>query len=153
MSSTPPVNSYQVGGAHYARGGSAQHWDWVESNGMGYLEACASKYVTRWRHKNGVQDLQKAVHYVAKLRSLAVPRVCLLGVFSFYVAGRANRAHNRGVTIEQYAEANDLQAQERYICGQLQHWKTEDDLEYIQYLIEGLIARASAFPPGKFQEL
>lgn len=63
------ANTMQVGGTHYQRGG-LQHWDFVEAHGIGYLEAAASKYLTRWRDKNGAQDLEKARHYTVKLLEL-----------------------------------------------------------------------------------
>lgn len=59
------ANDRQVGGAHY-QGHEYQHWDWVCDIGLNYLLACATKYVARWRDKNGMQDLQKAMHYLAK---------------------------------------------------------------------------------------
>src|SRR6185369_13146900 len=62
------ANSRQVGGDHYKT--EIEHWDFVESNGIGYLEGCATKYVTRARKKNGRQDLEKAVHYVDKIIDL-----------------------------------------------------------------------------------
>jgi len=62
------ANDVQVGGRHYA--GEIQHWDLIERYGIGYLEGCATKYVQRWRKKNGAQDLQKAIHYVDKLLEL-----------------------------------------------------------------------------------
>jgi hypothetical protein len=34
---------------------------------MGYLEGNATKYVSRWRKKGGVADLEKALHYIDKL--------------------------------------------------------------------------------------
>jgi len=56
----------QVGGDHYES--EFQHWDWVEDSGMGYLEGCATKYVTRWRDKGtGKEDLEKARSYVTKV--------------------------------------------------------------------------------------
>ena len=61
----------ELGGDHYRS--EFQHWDLIEQNGIGYLEGCASKYVTRWRKKNGVQDLEKALHYVEKLQELHNP--------------------------------------------------------------------------------
>lgn len=66
------VNSFQVGGDHYAKGGENQHWDWVYRalNGDYHL-GCATKYVVRWREKNGLQDLRKASHYLAKAASHA----------------------------------------------------------------------------------
>lgn len=60
-----PANERQVGGAHYG-GGEYQHWDWVCDVRMSYLPATASKYVARWRSKNGRQDLEKALHYIEK---------------------------------------------------------------------------------------
>ena len=34
---------------------------------QGYLEGCAQKYLWRWEQKNGKQDLEKAIEYLAKL--------------------------------------------------------------------------------------
>lgn len=60
------ANEIQVGGDHY-RGRETQHWDVIDRNGIGYLEGVATKYLCRWREKNGIQDLRKAEHYVIKL--------------------------------------------------------------------------------------
>lgn len=64
------VNSRQVGGTHYG-GGDFQHWDWVAENfGPGYLIGCATKYICRWRKKDGTAALAKAQHYIEKLIAL-----------------------------------------------------------------------------------
>lgn len=55
----------QVGGTHY--NAEYEHWDWVVDIGMTYLPATATKYLTRWRKKNGLQDLMKAQTYLEKL--------------------------------------------------------------------------------------
>jgi hypothetical protein len=68
-------NTPQVGGNHYAKGGDFQHWDLIERYGIGYLEGYATKYILRWRDKNGVEDLKKALHCVEKLISLREERV------------------------------------------------------------------------------
>lgn len=60
------ANEMQVGGGHY-KGRATQHWDVVDNNGIGYLEGVATKYICRWREKNGLQDLLKAEHYLVKL--------------------------------------------------------------------------------------
>lgn len=60
------VNQQQVGGKHYKLK-AFQHWDFVISNRLGYFEGQITKYICRWREKNGVQDLEKAMHYLAKL--------------------------------------------------------------------------------------
>jgi hypothetical protein len=59
------ANERQVGGAHY-KGSDYQHWDWVCDIKLHYLPACASKYVSRHRGKNGKEDLEKAIHYIDK---------------------------------------------------------------------------------------
>lgn len=59
------ANERQVGGDHYKT--KYEHWDFVEDIGLGYLESVAIKYIARWRKKNGVEDLQKADHYIEKL--------------------------------------------------------------------------------------
>jgi hypothetical protein len=64
------ANDRQVGGDHYHKGGE-QHWDrqW-RLYGRGYFIGCITKYVERYPHKNGVQDLEKAKHFIEKLIEL-----------------------------------------------------------------------------------
>lgn len=61
----PTANEIQYGGNHYKKL-NIQHWDYIEANGIPYLEACAIKYLTRWRDKGGVEDLRKAIHFIEK---------------------------------------------------------------------------------------
>ena len=63
-------NDMQIGGTHYRI--KYQHWDYVCDVRMPYVLACATKYVSRWRDKNGVQDLRKAIHYLAKAEERGV---------------------------------------------------------------------------------
>ena len=60
------ANDTQVGGNHYKRM-KIQHWDFAISNNMGYMEGQITKYISRWRDKNGLQDLEKAQHFLEKL--------------------------------------------------------------------------------------
>lgn len=64
------ANDKQVGGDHYSREGE-QHWDrqW-KLNGRGYFVGCITKYVERYHLKNGIQDLEKAKHFLEKLIEL-----------------------------------------------------------------------------------
>jgi hypothetical protein len=48
-----------------------QHWDFVAANGLDYFQAQVVKYVCRYKDKNGVQDLEKAAHFLAKYIELA----------------------------------------------------------------------------------
>lgn len=108
------VNDTQVGGDHYRS--DYQHWDFIELNGIGYLEAAATKYVTRWRSKGGVGDLEKAVHYVEKLAEL-------------YKEGRRlPRGHAPLVEISRFADANKLTEIEKRIVQYLCQWCCEEDL-------------------------
>ena len=62
------ANSRQVGGEHYRKvAGAPQHWDFVLAHGIPYMEAQIIKYVMRWRDKGGLQDLEKAKHFLEKL--------------------------------------------------------------------------------------
>ena len=58
------TNDYQIGGNHYVK--EYQHWDFVCDTGMHYLLGCFTKYITRWRKKNGLEDITKSLHYLAK---------------------------------------------------------------------------------------
>lgn len=58
------VNKYQIGGLHYKT--TIEHWDYVIANDLNYFEGQITKYVTRCRKKNGLEDLQKAKHFLEK---------------------------------------------------------------------------------------
>lgn len=66
------ANDKQVGGNHYNKDGE-QHWDrqW-RLYGRGYFVGCITKYVERYHLKNGVQDLEKAKHFLEKLIELEI---------------------------------------------------------------------------------
>lgn len=51
---------------HYSRR-AIEPWDYVAVNKLGYFEGNAIKYITRWRDKNGITDLRKAIRFLEKL--------------------------------------------------------------------------------------
>ena len=53
----------QVGGNHY-KDFKIQPIEYIQANDLSYCEANVIKYVTRWRSKNGIEDLRKAKHYI-----------------------------------------------------------------------------------------
>ncbi|WP_240905392.1 DUF3310 domain-containing protein [Bordetella hinzii] len=53
----------QEGGDHYKKL-AIQPIEFIFKNKIGYAEGNVIKYVTRWRDKNGVEDLRKARHYL-----------------------------------------------------------------------------------------
>jgi hypothetical protein len=59
----------QVGGEHY-KDLKIQPVEYIHSNGLGFCEGNVIKYVTRWRAKDGINDLRKARHYLDLLITL-----------------------------------------------------------------------------------
>lgn len=118
------ANERQVGGSHYQS--SMQHWDFVEDNGVGYLEGCATKYVTRWRKKNGLQDLEKGCHYIEKLIELAKD-------------GRESRSRG-SVLVPAFCIANDLTSAESRVCQILFGDWSISELHEALGIVQGLIA-------------
>ncbi len=59
----------QVAGNHY-KDLAIQPVEYIHANGIGYFEGNVIKYVSRWRAKNGIKDLEKAKHYIELLIEL-----------------------------------------------------------------------------------
>ena len=57
----------QVGGTHYKKF-KIQPAEFCHKNQIPYLEATAIKYLCRWRDKGGIQDLDKAIHFIELLK-------------------------------------------------------------------------------------
>lgn len=53
----------QEGGGHYKSKG-IQPVEYAYRNNLGFIESNVVKYVSRWKEKNGIQDLKKARHYL-----------------------------------------------------------------------------------------
>lgn len=64
-SNLPNINPLdkQVGGGHYKQL-TIQPIEYIHANNIPFLEGNVIKYVTRWRTKNGIDDLEKAKHYI-----------------------------------------------------------------------------------------
>ena len=59
----------QVDGNHY-KDLPIQPIEYIHANAMGYMEGNVVKYISRWRKKNGLADLEKAKHYIELLIEL-----------------------------------------------------------------------------------
>lgn len=64
----------QVAGNHY-KDLAIQPVEYIHANGIGYFEGNVIKYVSRWRAKNGIKDLEKAKHYIELLIELEAKNV------------------------------------------------------------------------------
>lgn len=94
------ANETQVGGVHYKSG--YQHWDWVEDMGLPYLPAQVIKYLSRWKKKNGIQDLEKAAHFLDK-----------------YIEALTARLERYNMLGKTFAEENEIGVQETAIMENL----------------------------------
>jgi hypothetical protein len=59
----------QVAGSHY-KTLKIQPVEYIHANGIGYAEGNVIKYLTRWKDKGGIADLEKAKHYIELLIEL-----------------------------------------------------------------------------------
>ena len=56
----------QVGGDHYGKGGISPI-EYIFANNMNFAEGNIVKYVTRYKYKNGKEDIKKVIHYAEML--------------------------------------------------------------------------------------
>ena len=59
----------QVGGDYY-KTLKIQPIEYAYHNNLGPIEAMVLKYITRHRAKNGLQDIEKAIHLLEMLKEL-----------------------------------------------------------------------------------
>ena len=59
----------QIGGDHY-KSLAIQPVAYIHANKIPFIEGSIIKYVTRWRNKGGLKDLEKAKHFIDLLIQL-----------------------------------------------------------------------------------
>ena len=59
----------QIGGNHYKQY-AIQPIEFITKNNIPYIEGNVIKYLLRWRDKNGVEDLDKCIHYIELLKEI-----------------------------------------------------------------------------------
>lgn len=59
----------QIGGDHYKKY-KIQPAEYMHANEIPFLEGEAISYITRWRDKNGIPDIRKAIHILEILIQL-----------------------------------------------------------------------------------
>lgn len=79
------ANKRQVGGRHYKS--YIEHWDYVAANDLDYFQGQITKYVARWKLKGGLEDLQKARHFLDKYIEIETAKT---------VRGRTDQPNPRG---------------------------------------------------------
>ena len=122
------ANERQVGGTHYQS--TNQHWDVMyDYFGPSYGIGNATKYVTRARKKNGLQDLQKAAHYIQK-------------TIEWAKANFGHWQHTHFMAYERSAQfciANKLTIEEQRVLELLWGQWSIGDLHEALGLVEGMI--------------
>ena len=52
----------QIGGSHY-KNMVIQPYEFISKNELTFFQGNVIKYVCRYKQKNGIQDLEKVIHY------------------------------------------------------------------------------------------
>ena len=67
MAVTTESTNKQVGGDHY-KDMAIEPSEFIHKNHMGWLEGNAIKYICRHSRKHGIEDINKAIHYLELLK-------------------------------------------------------------------------------------
>lgn len=127
------ANDRQVDGDHYRAG--YQHWDFMLDNQLGppgWVYAI-TKYVTRWQKKNGVKDLEKALHYADKLFET---------ISNGAVPERFISTVPYGLT--RFIRENNLGSTEAFVIHQIMTWSTAEHVDAVRTAIHQLIGFAKS---------
>jgi hypothetical protein len=116
---------------------SYMHWDFAIKVGLGYLDGCTTKYVTRWRGKEGLKDLQKAWNYLEKL----------IEVGDY---GLQRKNVNIDVELQRFVEANSLTFMESQYLFILCTFRNETALRSARQILAKIITTAKE--PMKVEE-
>ena len=119
------ANKRQVGGNHYRISGSSiELWDLL---GPEYVRGLAVKYVSRWRRKGGVQDLEKALHCCEKLCEMIAD-------------GAVNSCAHDHVTADGVCRRMLLSMIEHSAIVSLLCWRDEKDIRGVMQIVQLWIA-------------
>ena len=66
---TESALAVQVAGDHY-KSLAIQPVEYIHANSIPFIEGSIIKYVTRWKSKGGIKDLEKAKHFIDLLIEL-----------------------------------------------------------------------------------
>lgn len=127
----------QVGGTHYQA--TIQVWDFVAENGIPFMEGNIVKYVTRAKKKrdNPVQDLEKAQHYLQKLKEFVAKGS------AFPRGGFLNSVK---ISARKFTESNGLGARQEQVIRLVAFWRSTQDLTHAEDLLAQWIADEIAHP-------
>lgn len=128
------ANATQVGGKHYKKA-TIQIWDYYIYNELGPLESNIVKYVCRYRDKNGIEDLEKAAHYLDKAFETATASHSATRKLH-NVALPMNKLR---ISLADFARAQSLTNEETDIVRIATGWQTPKDLKAARDMVQFLI--------------
>lgn len=132
------ASNRQVGGTHYKKKpNGVGHWDYCTIVNVPYLEGCASKYTTRWRDKGGMEDLEKAIHYIERR---------LEAVHAYQ--GALKGANKSNALFAKFIEDNKIPNEEELIIDLIMHWKRPDQLTDAITMLTNIIDEECGPGPG-----
>ena len=111
----------QIGGSHYRNKG-IQPIELIVALNLNFIEGNIIKYITRYKEKNGVQDIMKCIHY----SQLAIELKCIRHNIDI---------HNNYELILQYVKANDLCSVQTYVLNSC----LQNDYEQVKLLCNEMI--------------
>ena len=111
----------QIGCSHYRNKG-IQPIELIVALNLNFIEGNIVKYITRYKEKNGVQDIMKCIHY----SQLAIELKCI----------RYNiDVHNNYALILQYIKTNDLCSVQTYVLNSC----LQNDYEQVKLLCNEMV--------------
>lgn len=136
------ANEKQIGGSHYKT--SVQHWDMLIDMGYDsqYYAGQVSKYLMRWRKKNGLRDVLKGQHFVEKMLELGA------GDAQFFTHASLNTPELEALVVEKmpylmnFFLVNEVPELEQRIITTALFAHTVEDLIAISAECETLVAIA-----------
>lgn len=137
MPSQTPVE--QVGGDHYGNS-DYKHWDLMCEFHVFWPEANATKYLSRWREKDGLKDLKKALSYVDKRLAICEKP------YSMQFAGRTFQVSV--LKMLKWFRGTKMDETEKALCTTLLHWEELDELKAVRDMVANMIARQEAVEAG-----
>jgi len=144
MTTDTPVktaNDIQVSGDHYKT--AYQHWDMLVTMGYTsqYFVGQATKYISRWRKKNGIPDLKKGQHFVQKLIELTEEHGSKFLQFGHLPDWDIENMIMRHAEqhLRRFFEANDCKTEEQAICVTILFANNVTGLKEAHEAIERLI--------------
>lgn len=107
----------QIGGTHYLNL-EMQPIELIVQSKLNFIQGCIIKYITRYEQKNGLQDIQKCIHYAnlaIELNSIG-PDLSSIGLGYTYC--RVNKMSTLQTNIVISAMLNNYYSMIRY-CNQI----------------------------------